>query len=658
MKRTEKKRSFLSTFPPEGIMAGGWIKRHIAEDARNGWVKQCDRMSRQGIMGWDPNSRIVVPYYPPPSKWMQSGREAWNRSVPYYQSLIDKLGTYGEGEFQAHWMDMMFRQIFIGKVPEHRKLAERCIKEILESTDDSGYIGVDLPQVRFTCNYITPFGLQNGDFEMSGMGSIFDALLLYHEYTGEKKVLKAVIKAVDLMLERTKGKETIGHGGGPLMVNPLARLYRVTGNKNYLKRARIILDICLREQVADIRHSHCAAVGITILAILDLYLATGEKKLLDQAMVISDQVVQYAVQSHGAPTGHGENLAAKGPAVNTEGCDIAWWAWVWMRLAVITGQTRFADMAEKCVLNTLPAARSEDGSAGPYFLRPNQLFATRGSGQGTVFGSRLLIECCLGNLGRIMPLFAEHMITQTDDGGAAVLFYGPCRFQTPKFEIIQKTHYPFSDKIKILINPKSRHSTFSLRLRIPEWCKSPGVKVNGQKVDSGGPWTNIKRTWKQGDSIELTLPMDVHVQIDQQGLATVQRGPLLYALPIKGKRIPVDQWGSFEEMVTEKNKWNYALVLNKTNPASSFRLKKLLIKRKNHVWENSPFGLKVPAVRLKDWKFKKSIQSLIPNKSTDIPEPPMPKPPFKKTGKPEKILLVPYGFTILRMTHLPVISSP
>jgi hypothetical protein len=654
MKRTEKKLSSLSLFPPENITPGGWVKRHIAEDATNGWVPKCDRMSRQGVMAWDPNSRIEVPYFPPPSKWMHSGREAWDRAVPYYQPLIDKLGSYGEGEFQAHWMDMLFRQTFIGKFTANRKLADQCINDILESTDESGYIGVDLPQVRFTGKYITPFGLQNGDFEMSGMGSIFDALLLYHEYTGEKKIVKAVIAAVDLMLARTKGKETMGHCGGPLMVNPLAKLFLITGKKEYLKRARIILDYCLREQVANIKQSHSAAVGITVLAILDLYLATGEKKLLDRAVAISDEVGHYALQSHGAPTGHGENLALSGPAVNTEGCDIAWWTWVWLRLAVITGQTRFADLAEKCVLNALPAARSEDGSAGPYFLRPNQLFATRGSGQGTVFGARLLIECCLGNLGRIMPIFAEHMITQTAEGGLAALFYGPCRFETSKIKIIQKTDYPFSDKIKILVNPKKQSSKLSIRLRIPAWCKSPSIKVNGQTVQAAGPWVELNRTWKRGDSIELTLPMDIQVQTDPQGLITVQRGPLLYALPIRGRRIPVDPWGSFEEIVTDKNKWNYALVLNQADPAASFRVKNLSSQTTPHVWAYPPSGLEVSAIRLKDWKFKKTIPALIPSRSTDIPEPAAPKPPFKKIGKKEKILLIPFAFTHLRMTHLPM----
>lgn len=664
----------FSLVPPKGISPEGWIKYQIKEDAENGWVAVCNKMSREGIITWDANSSISVPYYPPPDKWLMhfDPTTVLNRSVPFYQVLVDKTGMYGGGEYPGHWMDMLFRMSWVGGVKKLQNLAHQCVNEILKSCDETGYIGVDLPQVRFTFSYVAPFGMPNGGFEISGMGAVFNALLNYHRFTGNDKVLKAVIKAADLMLERTSAPKGMDNQqGGPLMVPPLVKLFQATGRQKYLDRARLILDYCLKEQVGGpynssafgIKHHHCAAVGIYLLAALSFYRATGDLKLLARVRNINQQVVRFALQSHGAPTGHGEYLAESGPGVNTEGCDTAWWSWFWIEMVGITGETRYADLAEKCIFNALPGGRGKDGAASPYFMRPNQLFAVRGGHFGTLYGARLLNDCCLGNLGRVMPVLAEHMVLTTDDGGLAIPFYGPSTVKAvlpnaEKVEVAQRTDYPFSDEVKIVLKLEKGSTNFPVRLRIPGWCKSPKLKINGKETDIEvkESWVALERNWKPGDIIQLTLPMEIKVDVDKNGLATVQRGPLLYALPVKGRRVKVDRWGSFEQIVTAKDKWNYGLIINKENPSRSFTLKKMKVPKNSHVWGDSPIGLEVKAARLPDWKFPDKIKSVIPKHSLDIPEPIIPKQPFKKIGREEKILLIPYGFTILRMTHLPIIE--
>jgi hypothetical protein len=179
--------------------------------------------------------------------------------------------------------------------------------------------------------------------------------------------------------------------------------------------------------------------------------------------------------------------------------------------------------------------------------------------------------------------------------------------------------------------------------------------VNGKEtpVQARESWIDLNRSWGTNDVIELTLPMETRVTIDKDGLALVERGPLVYALPVEGRRIKVDQWGSFEELVTTESKWNYALVLDKTNPATSFTFHELKVPANAHVWEHPRVALEVDAVRVPEWKFRKDPASLIPNLSQDIPEPPFPARPVKMTGPREKVRLVPYGCTILRMNTAP-----
>ena len=76
-----------------------------------------------------------------------------------------------------------------------------------------------------------------------------------------------------------------------------------------------------------------------------------------------------------------------------------------------------------------------------------------------------------------------------------------------------------------------------LRIRIPGWCKSYTLSVNGNKVDSTTDkgYTVIKE-WKTGDLIVLNMDMPVEkVSADPRvrqntGKRALQRGPLVYCL--------------------------------------------------------------------------------------------------------------------------------
>jgi DUF1680 family protein len=647
--------------------------KEINEDAANGWVPICNRMSHQGLLGWDANTLTPTPYCMPLQK-LVGDRDAWNNSVPYYQTLIDRTGALAEGEFQAHWLDAVFRMGWIGGIPGYRELGRQAVSDILDSLDESGYIGTNSPDARFTGQYTDSFGF-NWPGEVEGIFEILNAFLNYYHYAGDERVLKAVIKAADLTLEKTRGRELWGNAGWPAPLG-MIELYRVTRNKPYLDRARVTVDACLRGdpktgialpvlvmQEGDRIQGHSAATGELLLEMVGIYEVTGDPDMLAKARIVSAHVERYTLQSHGAPTGHAEALVASSPRANTEACDIIWFGMAWVEMLKATGEAHYADLVEKAVLNALPGQRSKDGAVSPYFARPNQLFATRGSANGTVYGARIYIECCHANVGRLLPVVAENTVLETPEGDFVIPFYNSSSFQgtSPKagnVAIEQETEYPFSETVKITVRPE-RPAAFSVRLRLPGWCPSARVRINGKEtpVEPRESWIVLNRSWRAGDLIELTLPMETRVTIDKDGLAVVQRGPLLYALPVEGRKIPVDKWGSFEKLVTAESKWNYALVLDKANPASSFTFHEMKVPANAYLWEFPRAALEVEAVRVPEWKFDKDPALLIPNITQNVPEPPFPARPIRATEPKEKIRLVPYGCTILRMTQLPVVDS-
>ena len=76
-------------------------------------------------------------------------------------------------------------------------------------------------------------------------------------------------------------------------------------------------------------------------------------------------------------------------------------------------------------------------------------------------------------------------------------------------------------------------------LRIPGWCEAAGLRVNGEASDEPlkpGTYVELKRAWKAGDLIELTLPLrprmiKAHPKAEEiRNHVAVTRGPIVYCL--------------------------------------------------------------------------------------------------------------------------------
>src|SRR5215472_5382813 len=79
----------------------------------------------------------------------------------------------------------------------------------------------------------------------------------------------------------------------------------------------------------------------------------------------------------------------------------------------------------------------------------------------------------------------------------------------------------------------SQPTEFGLRLRIPAWAVEPSVSVNGKLTGrdlSSGQFTELRRVWKSGDQVELSLPMSYRLKaVDAQhpDIVALKYGPLV-----------------------------------------------------------------------------------------------------------------------------------
>jgi uncharacterized protein len=97
----------------------------------------------------------------------------------------------------------------------------------------------------------------------------------------------------------------------------------------------------------------------------------------------------------------------------------------------------------------------------------------------------------------------------------------------------QETKYPFDNKIQIQVSG-SQPQEYTVYLRIPAWAKpDPVLSVNGSRVSDSvqpGAFAAIRRTWKDGDRIELELPMPLRLQevdANHPDQAALMQGPLV-----------------------------------------------------------------------------------------------------------------------------------
>jgi hypothetical protein len=99
----------------------------------------------------------------------------------------------------------------------------------------------------------------------------------------------------------------------------------------------------------------------------------------------------------------------------------------------------------------------------------------------------------------------------------------------------EETDYPFGEQISFTIG-STRPAGFALRLRIPAWAEGARVELNGKAAGdppAAGSYYEIEREWKEGDRIELHLPMEyqwVRGTLEQEGRAALLRGPLVFVL--------------------------------------------------------------------------------------------------------------------------------
>ncbi|MFK7850270.1 MAG: glycoside hydrolase family 127 protein [Akkermansiaceae bacterium] len=222
------------------------------------------------------------------------------------------------------------------------------------------------------------------------------------------------------------------------------------------------------------------------------------------------------------------------------------------RMTLMDGDAKYADVMELTLYN---GAISGLGVNGDSFFYQNPLESPKGAKRTSWIG----LACCPTNFARFIPQIGGYLYaTNADD--ILVNLYGASDTNIVmddgrKVGIRQETDFPWDGKVKMTITPESPRN-FSLNLRIPNWANGhplPGdlyrfadgetspitLTVNGEAIaatpETDG-YVHLERSWKSGDVIELSLPMEPRRVLSNEkiiankGKVALMRGPVVYCL--------------------------------------------------------------------------------------------------------------------------------
>ncbi len=441
--------------------------------------------------------------------------------------------------------------------------------------------------------------------ELYNCGHLYEAAAAHFQATGKRALLDVALRSAELI--RTTFGPAARHDipGHPIIEMGLARLYRITRDRRHLETARFLLEERGRHErrplysFAD-NPGYCQdhlpvleqreAVGHAVRAV---YLYCG---MADMAALLPDPAFAAAIESiwrdvveskiyltGGLGARHtgeafGEafelpNLTAYGETCAAIG-SVMWNH----RLFLLTGDSKYYDVLEQTLYNGLLSGVSLRGDEY-FYTNPlesdGEFRFNKGKSERQPWFD---VSCCPTNLSRFFPSLPGYLYA-TAGATLYVNLYAASRAEVEadgvRMELLQETDYPWSGAVRLAVRPQ-RPVRLRFLLRLPGWSRerimggnlyrfarprseTATLRVNGMAVEvvMEKGYAAVEREWREGDTIELSLPLSVRKVIcdprvaDNRGKAALQRGPIVYCVEGRDSRIPLDsiQLGDESSMV-------------------------------------------------------------------------------------------------------------
>ena len=433
--------------------------------------------------------------------------------------------------------------------------------------------------------------------ELYCAGHLMEAAVAHFQATGKRTLLDPICRYADL-IERTFGRgggQKRGYCGHEEIELALVKLYHATGEKRYLDLSRYFVDergqaphyfdqetqrlkaqdkshhsgdyfeqtmghqfdyrynqshLPVREQT--VVGGHAVRAMYLFSAMADLAGETGDPTLLKACEVLWENLCTRRMYLTG---GIGDSRTNEGftgdymlpnETAYAETCAAVGLVFWNHRMLQLTGDGRYADIIERALYNGVISGISLDGKR---FFYENPLASLGAHHRQDWFDC----ACCPPNVARLLASLGQYVYSTSDTDLAVHLYIegqATVNLAGQPVHLSQRTRYPWDGTVVIRLDMDAP-AGFGLRLRLPGWCRSASLAVNGQAVNLAGRveqgYVRLEQTWQPGDEVQLTLVMPVervyahpNVQPDA-GKVALQRGPLVYCIEQTDLAAPLER---------------------------------------------------------------------------------------------------------------------
>jgi DUF1680 family protein len=469
----------------------------------------------------------------------------------------------------------------VTKDPKLDKLMDEIIATISKAQRGDGYIHTPVIIEEHKSGKKSEFE-NRLNFETYNMGHLMTAACIHYRATGKTTLLDVAKSATDFLCNfyQKASPELARNAICPSHYMGVVEMYRTTGNPEYLELAGKLIDIrSLVENGTDHNQDRIPfrkqtqAVGHAVRAnylyagVADVYAETGDDSLFRALDLIWHDLVEkklYVTGGCGAlydgvsPDGttydqsyiqqvhqaYGRDYQLPNITAHNESCaSIGNVLWNW-RMFLITGETKYMDIVELTMYNSLLAGVSLDGQryfyTNPLCVSDDLTYELRWSKEREEYIN--YCNCCPPNTIRTISEIHNFFYSLSDEG-LWINLYGGNTLSTrlsdgSSLVLTQKTGYPWNGSISISFEevPEQELSVF---LRIPGWCRNAGIMLNDKPasvIPATGEYAELRRKWMKEDQISLKLEMktkliEANPLVEEtRNQVAVKRGPVVYCL--------------------------------------------------------------------------------------------------------------------------------
>ncbi len=467
---------------------------------------------------------------------------------------------------------------------ELETIADNVIDLIALAQEKDGYLdtyfSIDAPERKFKRLLES--------HELYCAGHFLEAAVAYYEATNKRKALEIACRLADNIDSCFGPEESKIHGydGHEEIEIGLAKLYSVTQNKKYLELSKYFLTErgknkdFLKNQINEDPNKNYILPGIErfsykyfqvhkpileqkdaeghavrlvymCTALANVAYLTEDSEMLDACKTLWKSITEKRMYITGGigSTVIGESFTFDYDLPNdtmySETCASVGLIFFAYNMLKNEPLSVYGDVMEKCLYNSVISGMALDGK---HFFYVNPLEVNPEASEKDPTKSHVKpirpawfgCACCPPNVARTLTSLGKYIYTVSNSTLYIHLYLSNesnILVNNNKIYVKQETNYPWSENIKISLTAEE-NVNLSLAFRIPEWCNSYSIKVNGEipEYSTCNGYAYITRTWSKSDIIEIHFEMEIHeIRANPYikhniGKVAIQKGPFVYCL--------------------------------------------------------------------------------------------------------------------------------